>query len=228
MSDFVSKDQNCRQESQFQFKCLFITLASNHEVQLTESYDCQTKNIIYLIECRKTNCSKRQYIGKTTDPLTKRFGAHHDYVRNKLLAKATGAHFNLPGHQMSDMSITVVEKIYNQNPLFLREREAVNINLFNVKDQGINKYSWRQLQPIFKNFLSGSFEPYFYPQCSVILDSHLKRAVVQTAENICDRVLYELNLVVWISSSRHNSDGFQSSYGHVFWDPTFFWLTLYV
>ena len=24
------------------------------------------------------------------------------------------------------------------------------------------------------------------------------------------------------------SDGFQSSYGHVFWDPTFFWLTLYV
>ena len=117
------------------------SLASNHEVQLTESYDCQTKNIIYLIECRKTNCSKRQYIGKTTDPLTKRFGAHRGYVRNKLLAKATGAHFNLPGHQMSDMSITVVEKIYNQNPLFLREREAVNINLFNVKDQGINKYS---------------------------------------------------------------------------------------
>ena len=117
------------------------SLASNHEVQLTESYDCQTKNIINLIECRKENCTKRQYIGKTTDPLTKRFGAHRGYVRNKLLAKATGAHFNLPGHQMSDMSITVVEKIYNDNPLFLREREAVNINLFNVKDKGINKYS---------------------------------------------------------------------------------------
>ena len=117
------------------------SIASNYQVQLTESFDCQTKNIIYLIECRKENCTKRQYIGKTTDPLTKRFGAHRGYVRNKLLAKATGAHFNLPGHQMSDMSITVVEKIYNDNPLFLREREAVNINLFNVKDKGINKYS---------------------------------------------------------------------------------------
>ena len=24
------------------------------------------------------------------------------------------------------------------------------------------------------------------------------------------------------------SDGFQKSYGHIFWDPTFFWLTLYI
>ena len=117
------------------------SLASRHEVELTESFDCQTSNIVYLIECRKENCSARQYIGKTTDPLTKRFGAHRGYVRNKLLAKATGAHFNQPGHSMSDMTITIVEKIYNNNPLFLREREAININKFNVKDQGMNKYS---------------------------------------------------------------------------------------
>ena len=36
---------------------------------------------------------------------------------------------------------STVEKIYNNNPLFLREREAININKFNVKDQGMNKYS---------------------------------------------------------------------------------------
>ena len=51
---------------------------------------------------------------------------------------------------MSDMSITVVEKIYNDNPLFLREREAVNINLLRTRES--TNIPDANCNPFLKNF----------------------------------------------------------------------------
>ena len=36
---------------------------------------------------------------------------------NKHLIKATGAHYNTPGHSVSDMQVSILEKIYNTDPL---------------------------------------------------------------------------------------------------------------
>ena len=43
--------------------------------------------------------------------LALRNNEHRGYVRNEKLDKATGEHFNLPGHNMSDIKITVLEKV---------------------------------------------------------------------------------------------------------------------
>ena len=41
------------------------------------------------------------------------FLEHKGYVSKNMLTKATGAHFNEKGHKISDMQITVIEKIFN-------------------------------------------------------------------------------------------------------------------
>ena len=50
-----------------------------------------------------------------------------------------GRHFNEKGHSASDMTITIVEKISNQNPLFRKEREKMYIQNFNTHYKGLNR-----------------------------------------------------------------------------------------
>ena len=47
--------------------------------------------------------------------------------------KVTGAHFNLPGHSVSDMRISVVEKVFNPDPMIREQREKFYINKFEVR-----------------------------------------------------------------------------------------------
>ena len=59
----------------------------------------------------------------------------------KMENKATGQHFNEPGHSVSDMTFTVIEKIYNNDPNYRKQREKMWINKFNTKYKGLNKIS---------------------------------------------------------------------------------------
>ena len=110
--------------------------ARNHKVQLHQHYNCHTKNIVYLIECKKC---LQQYIGQTHKSLHERFGEHRGYVNNKHLHKATGEHFNLPGHSVSDMTIIVLEKIRRKDRHYRELRESMHIRDFGAKHSGINR-----------------------------------------------------------------------------------------
>ena len=85
---------------------------SNAVVELSHHYDCNTTNIVYMIECKK--CGD-QYIGQTMNSLKDRFLDHLGYARREEVEKATGGHFNLPGHKLSDMSISVLESVKEKN-----------------------------------------------------------------------------------------------------------------
>ena len=63
---------------------------------------------------------------------------HCGYVRNKKLDKATGAHFNFPGHSLVDLSITVLEQSKKINHQYRREREKYHINRVDTFYKGIN------------------------------------------------------------------------------------------
>ena len=54
---------------------------------------------------------------------------------------ATGQHFNLPGHQLSDMEVTILEKVRN-NEQYRKQREQMWIERFNTKYKGLNRKSW--------------------------------------------------------------------------------------
>ena len=111
--------------------------ATNFSVDLKTSVDCNTKNVIYCIECLKPSC-RQQYIGQTHKSLKERFNQHRGYVRNSKLEKATGMHFNLPGHSSSDMKV-IVEKVHNRDDFFRKRRESIYIQKFNTKHKGINR-----------------------------------------------------------------------------------------
>ena len=110
---------------------------TNYKMDIKDQVNCQTENIVYCIECQK--CSV-QYIGETQRSLQDRIAEHRGYIMNQHRTKATGEHFNLPGHQLSDMRVTVLEKIRN-NTLFRKQREQMWIQNFNTKYRGLNKKS---------------------------------------------------------------------------------------
>ena len=85
-----------------------------------------------MIECQKYNCRKR-YIGQTERKLSDRFSEHR--VNRKILSQ----HFNSPGHSISDMKITVIEKIKKNDKSYREERETYFIALFNTFYRGMNK-----------------------------------------------------------------------------------------
>ena len=109
--------------------------SNNTIIDINTSVNCQSQNIIYCISCQ--NC-RMQYIGESERSLQQRFSEHKGYAINKHLTKATGAHFNLPGHSASDMKVTILEKVHSMDPLVRKEREELFIRKFNTKYKGMN------------------------------------------------------------------------------------------
>ena len=96
-------------------------------------------NIVYLIECSK--CSER-YIGESIRSLKSRLADHRGYINRDLVDTATGAHFHTPGHNLSHLTITILEQQKNKNQNYRKEREKYLINLFNTYYRGMNKQMW--------------------------------------------------------------------------------------
>ena len=106
---------------------------------LNGKFTCKTSNVIYMVECKKDNC-KARYIGQTKREMSERFAEHRGYVNNKELDKPTGHHFNQPGHDISNMQVTILQKLKgNSNELYRKEREKYLINKFNTFKEGMNK-----------------------------------------------------------------------------------------
>ena len=90
-----------------EFKSLRI---NQSEWKINQSLNCEISNCVYLIECKKTNCSMK-YVGETKRILKFCLADHRPYVTNQDYTKATGDHFNSPGHILSDLTITLKKKV---------------------------------------------------------------------------------------------------------------------
>ena len=106
--------------------------------KINRRLNCGSYNIIYLIECNKDNCRQR-YIGESKRPLRNRFANHRGYVVNHHVDTATGAHFTLPGHSVSNMTVTILEQSKYNNDSYRKERETYFINKLNTFHSGLNK-----------------------------------------------------------------------------------------
>ena len=160
-----------------------------HQVKIHKHYNCHTRNIIYLIECKKC---LQQYIGQSHKSVSERFGEHRGYVNNKHLHKATGHHFNQPGHSVSDMTIMIIEQMRRTDRAYREARESMYIRNFGAKWSGLNRKRWLDYLLIaILNF----YIPFEY------LLSYLLLCVVQlfTADDVKD--LHE------IYTDRYNSPG---------------------
>ena len=110
--------------------------STNYKTDINCTVDCSTNNIIYLLGCKKC---PQQYIGETERTLKDRFAEHRGYVNTNNQTKTTGVHFNSKGHSVSDMLITVIEKVHNKDPQFRKQREKLYIQKFNTRYRGLNR-----------------------------------------------------------------------------------------
>ena len=79
------------------------------------------------------------YIGQRGKILNLRIAEHRGYVRNNVTSKATGEHFNLPGHSLSDFTVTILEQPKENNILYREEREHYLIKKFKTFYNGLNR-----------------------------------------------------------------------------------------
>ena len=115
-----------------------IKIDSQSTWQITRKMSCSTFNIIYLLECQKENCRQR-YIGNTGRQLKLRLGDHRGYILNQVTSRATGAHWNLPGHSLADLRVTSLQQCRNKSEEYRLEREKYFIRKFHTFNEGINR-----------------------------------------------------------------------------------------
>ena len=63
--------------------------------------DCVTTNVVYKLSCLK--CDNFTYIGETSRRFCDRVAEHMGYISQKKLNHPVGKHFNLQGHQKTDL-----------------------------------------------------------------------------------------------------------------------------
>ena len=86
-----------------------IKVDSKSTWKIMKKMSCSTYNIVYMLECQKSNC-KQRYIGSTGRELKHRLADHRGYIQNQVTSRATGAHWNLPGHSLADLRVSVLEQ----------------------------------------------------------------------------------------------------------------------
>ena len=115
-----------------------LKINENENWRISQKVNCETFNCIYIIECQKPNCHKR-YIGQTKRKLKNRIADHRGYVSNQVLSTPTGEHFNLPGHCLADMKVSIIEQVKQNDEYYRKERESYCINKFNTFYEGLNR-----------------------------------------------------------------------------------------
>ena len=77
-------------------------IINEKEWKINKQLDCQSYNLVYAIFWSREKCNQ-VYIGETKRMLQTRVADHCGYVSNGRTDKATGAHFNMPGHPLADL-----------------------------------------------------------------------------------------------------------------------------
>ena len=91
-----------------------------------------------MLECNIEKCGQR-YIGESKQSIKHRLAEHRGYIVNNRVDKATGAHFNSPGHSLANMKCTVLDQEKFNDTLYRKEREKCFINKFNTKNRGLKR-----------------------------------------------------------------------------------------
>ena len=100
--------------------------------------NCKTRNVVYCICIHTCEQCKLQYIGQTTRS-DERVREHIGYIRNLHTNQPTGEHFNIPGHELYHLKVSVLEKVWNLRRSLLEVRESKYIRDFMTELRGINR-----------------------------------------------------------------------------------------
>ena len=97
---------------------------------------CSDTFIIYTIQCKR--CPTIEYVGKTTQPIAKRFYQHYSGIIKKETIDPVPEHFNTRGHSVSDIIMIPFEKCKKDDTL-LTIRENIWISEKDSVLKGLNR-----------------------------------------------------------------------------------------
>ena len=83
-----------------------------------------------------------QYCGETGKTAEERFCGHRNTITQQCRNNTNlpvGEHFRLPGHSVSDLVFTPVEKIHSDNVFVIKVRERHLINKLDLINNGLNR-----------------------------------------------------------------------------------------
>ena len=112
---------------------------SGEQIEIKTPIDCQTKNVIYELHCKKDSLP---YIGETSKTAETRFVGHLNTILlecHENTNTPVGQHFRLPGHSHTDIQVTPFEKIKTKNPFVRKAREAYLIDKHQLLTKGLNR-----------------------------------------------------------------------------------------
>ena len=115
-----------------------IKIENKPSWSLNKRVNCDSFNVVYLIECNIDTCKER-YVGETERRLKDRLADHRGYVTSKVVTQPTGAHFNLPGHSVANLTVTIIKQVKNKCNLYRKEREKFYMNKLNTLNNGLNR-----------------------------------------------------------------------------------------
>ena len=122
-----------------------FSVITNLRMDLFEALLCQCASVPHPPEAVGAVCLHRALAGLTStwnmasSPSGHNCQLSTETQRCTMLHKATGEHFNRPGHKISDMIMTIIEKVHSNDPMVLSVREEHWIKRGNTKYRGINR-----------------------------------------------------------------------------------------
>lgn len=88
---------------------------------LRHSFTCTSKNIIYLITCKKC---KKQYVGFITQQLNIRINHHRTNIFNHIQTYISiSNHFNFPDHSIRDLTVQIIDTTEDEPNTYQKLKE---------------------------------------------------------------------------------------------------------
>ena len=84
---------------------------------IIDQVDCESENILYLIQCNKTNYKLNKYVGKSERTAKQRISRHRAYIFRNEKKHGTGEHLNQARHSLAKMKFTILEIARSKDPL---------------------------------------------------------------------------------------------------------------
>ena len=114
----------------------FRSRETREKINLTNTFNCKTKGVVYLTECQKCGI---QYVGQTSRNFNTRIREHRNDIIHKT-DTANDRHYNSKGHSLSDFRALVIERVVPNDGAWLLEREDMWIKRLETKaPKGLNR-----------------------------------------------------------------------------------------
>ena len=103
---------------------------TSKKIEINGTFNCKTRIVVYCIT--REQC-------KLQDIVDERVREHIDYIRNLHTNQPTGEHFNLPGHELYHIKVSILEKVWGHGRSLLEVRESKYIRDFMTELRRMNR-----------------------------------------------------------------------------------------